>query len=431
MHDSVAQIMVNVEMASAGHRTEVRPASDIHIATSLVGLAAVILSLTVVGLLQLAGGMATIWVIALPALAMGLFDIAVLKEHRQPSAGLDFGRSRPELLVRLSRTALKLVAHWACWGTIALIYWTIPEYRAPFYQVYFEAFRICFPWLAVIVPAYLFLFDRYQTDPKDDAWHFGNFLLRGRYGSTDLNRAKCHALGYALKGIFLPMLVPAIASYLETSNGISVSDLKYPLAYFYYIFDKIWLIDVIFGSIGYVFTLRILNSHIRYVYADGWIWAVTLICYSPLNAALLYSGGYYSGAHWYALVPIDSAIGMAFMIAILFSVGMNTYANIAFGLRFSNIAHRGIMTSGPYAWFKHPAYLFKNIGFWLISAPFIVTDGPLTAVRGCMLILILNGVYYLRAKGEEIALMPDPKYRAYVDYIDQHGFLARAKKLLH
>src|SRR3546814_20885855 len=39
------------------------------------------------------------------------------------------------------------------------------------------------------------------------------------------------------------------------------------------------------------------------------------------------------------------------------------WATVAFGLRFSNLTHRGILTHGPYRWTRHPAYLSKNL-FW-------------------------------------------------------------------
>ena len=45
--------------------------------------------------------------------------------------------------------------------------------------------------------------------------------------------------------------------------------------------------------------------------------------------------------------------------------GIYAWATMAFGLRFSNLTHRGILTHGPYAFTKHPAYMSKNAsGGW-------------------------------------------------------------------
>ena len=47
------------------------------------------------------------------------------------------------------------------------------------------------------------------------------------------------------------------------------------------------------------------------------------------------------------------------------------------GPRFSNLTHRGILTHGPYAWSKHPAYLSKNLFWWLSSLPFLATNADI------------------------------------------------------
>ncbi len=98
-------------------------------------------------------------------------------------------------------------------------------------------------------------------------------------------------------------------------------------------------------------------------------------------------------------------------------------STVAFGLRFSNLTHRGIITGGPYRFTKHPAYLSKNLSWWLISVPFVAgADWP-TALRHCVLLLLLNGVYFLRARTEEWHLSRDPAYVAYALWINEHGWL--------
>ena len=46
---------------------------------------------------------------------------------------------------------------------------------------------------------------------------------------------------------------------------------------------------------------------------------------------------------------------------------------MAFGIRFSNLTHRGILTHGPYAFSRHPAYLSKNLFWWISTIPFLTT----------------------------------------------------------
>jgi hypothetical protein len=75
---------------------------------------------------------------------------------------------------------------------------------------------------------------------------------------------------------------------------------------------------------------------------------------------------------------------------------------------------QGIITSGPYAITRHPAYVFKNISWWLIAVPWVTThDSALDAARRCLRLAGVNGIYYLRARTEEAHLLQDP---VYVDY---------------
>ena len=92
-----------------------------------------------------------------------------------------------------------------------------------------------------------------------------------------------------------------------------------------------------------------------------------------------------------------------------------------FGARFSNLTHRGIITNGPYRWTKHPAYVVKNLSWWMISVPFMAQGAPDEVLRHCLLLLGLNGIYALRAKTEEWHLSRDADYVAYALWLEAHG----------
>ncbi len=101
-------------------------------------------------------------------------------------------------------------------------------------------------------------------------------------------------------------------------------------------------------------------------------------------------------------------------------------ATVVFGIRFSNLTHRGILTHGPYAWSKHPAYVSKNLFWWLASLPFLSASGSFTdMVRNTALLAIVSGVYYWRAKTEEKHLGADPAYQEYAAWMERHGPLPR------
>jgi hypothetical protein len=109
-------------------------------------------------------------------------------------------------------------------------------------------------------------------------------------------------------------------------------------------------------------------------------------------------------------------------LALLYLAG-----TIQFGIRFSNLTHRGILTNGPYRWLKHPAYFAKNINWWLISLPFLSTAGITEAVRLSLLLTGVNIIYYLRAKTEEAHLSIDPIYLQYLDFMRHNDLFAHAR----
>jgi hypothetical protein len=107
---------------------------------------------------------------------------------------------------------------------------------------------------------------------------------------------------------------------------------------------------------------------------------------------------------------------------------------VVFGIRFSNLTYRGVLTHGPYRLTRHPAYLSKNLFWWASVLPFMVTNGSLLeGVRNCIFLLVVNAIYYWRARTEEAHLIAeDPKYAEYHAWMEHHGIvtapLARLKR---
>ena len=100
-------------------------------------------------------------------------------------------------------------------------------------------------------------------------------------------------------------------------------------------------------------------------------------------------------------------------------------ATIAFGFRFSNLTHRGILTHGPYRFSRHPAYLSKNLFWWISTVPVLSTGSWIDAVRATLLISVVSGVYYWRARTEERHLSLDPAYVEYSEWMARNGPVPR------
>lgn len=116
--------------------------------------------------------------------------------------------------------------------------------------------------------------------------------------------------------------------------------------------------------------------------------------------------------------------------------GVYAWATVVFGIRFSNLTYRGVLTHGPYRFTRHPAYLSKNLFWWASVLPFLVSNGSLVdAVRNCVCLALVNGIYYWRARTEEAHLLAeDPKNRDYHACMEEHGAitapLAKLKRML-
>jgi protein-S-isoprenylcysteine O-methyltransferase Ste14 len=192
----------------------------------------------------------------------------------------------------------------------------------------------------------------------------------------------------------------------------------------------LFVIDVQIGTVGYLLTLRPLDSHIRSgnPFLAGWLAA--LLCYPPFvwgiigpdNQVLSYEYATPGWAHWFGA---NTALLWAWGGLLVFLTGVYAWATVVFGIRFSNLTYRGVLTHGPYRFTRHPAYLSKNLFWWASVLPFMVTGGGfIEPLRNCIFLLAVNAIYYWRARTEEAHLLAeDPKYREYHAWMEQHGLI--------
>ena len=73
--------------------------------------------------------------------------------------------------------------------------------------------------------------------------------------------------------------------------------------------------------------------------------------------------------------------------------------------------------------------MFKNLSWWLISVPFLLNTWQI-AVKGSVLLLGLNVIYYLRARTEERHLSHYPEYVAYALAMNDRSIFRWCAKLM-
>lgn len=232
-------------------------------------------------------------------------------------------------------------------------------------------------------------------------------------------------LGWCVKAFFLPLMLGGFYDWLDAlrkTEGMNWSNL------FFLCMAALYALDTLFATIGYLSTHRGIDAHIRSTDATWLGWASALACYSPFNAWLLHKWlNYRDGIDWNHWLA-DSWLSIPWAAAILILTGVYTFSTLAFGPRFSNLTNRGIITAGPFRWTKHPAYISKNLSWWLIAVPFVSAQGMGAATINCAALLGINAVYWVRAKTEERHLMRDPVYQVYAAWISEHGMWARMKR---
>jgi protein-S-isoprenylcysteine O-methyltransferase Ste14 len=391
----------------------------------LTGMAGAAAALLVVALLrdwQVELYLKTLAVIAAAGLAMVVVDLQIYRVNFNSTTGLAAAPARP---FDLRRTAQKLVGFFLTIGAIGALYWVFPLYSEPFYEPFLQACFYCLPALVVLAPLYIGYVDQLQDDPHD-AYVDLALLVAGKR-PADWSALAVHARGWTVKAFFLPVMFVFANNSLSKllAHGLPDSfEQMFSLA-----IDLFYLIDVLLAAAAYTLTLRLLDSHIRSTDPTLAGWVACLCCYPPFWATL---GSNYlaydqDNLFWGHVLHRFPVLYMVWGSAILALVAVYVWATMAFGLRFSNLTHRGIITGGPYRWVKHPAYLCKNVSYWLISVPFLPGTDWLVAAKSCLLLAGVNIVYWLRAVTEERHLAADPAYRDYQAFIASDGLWARLR----
>ena len=411
--------------ASATGSLAPRPRSATGAATGVAGVIAALAAAVLLRDWLETGIVKTLAVLCITALAMLLVDLGLYRVHHNPTTGLAL---RPLRSLDPLRVARKLVGLWLTLGAIAAAYWLIPTYSDGFYQPFKDAALLLLPAVIVVSPLYIAFVDVRQREPDDGYAQLASLLSGHR--PADWSQLKVYARGWVVKAFFIPIMFV----FVHTDLVAMWSEPLLPSLDFEHIFSRLmdlfYLLDVLLAVIAYALTLRLIDNHIRSTEPTVAGWVICLFCYPPFWDGVGAKIFPYDqdGLFWGKVFAPYPWLYAAWGTAILALVFVYAWSTAAFGLRFSNLTNRGIITNGPYRWVKHPAYLSKNLSWWLISVPFIAGAGWPQALQSCLLLAGVNLTYFLRARTEERHLSMDPVYRDYRSFIASHGLFSRFAK---
>lgn len=382
---------------------------------------------------ELGGVNATLLCVGAYGITVLLLEVIFLRTPLRPSTGLDFSKCSWEA----DRIFYKLVGLYGCYGFIGLIYWGMPVYNDGFYRDYKYTVHLLLPYILVAAVPYIALVDCFMKQPQDNYYWFGRWLcLRGR--GTSWLALRQLLLGWVVKGYFLPLMFVYMigdVNYL-TKLDVTEDNLTF-LGMYHPIVAVVFVMDLLAAVAGYMMTFRLFDTHIRSAEPTFFGWFVCLACYDPFNSTYLSLYASYRGNddRWIEWLQNSPDLLMVWGTVVFCAIFVYSAAGLNFGLRFSNITHRGVLTKGMFRFTKHPEYISKNFFWWMTFVPFVTLEGDdgsgwVELFRYCLLMGGVNLVYFHRARSEERHLSRDPVYVEYALWMNDHGSLAWLGRLI-
>ena len=353
-----------------------------------VNLSALILSVCVLGICQSMGMRDLTHLFAVLLVSLLVFSVGLERLLYPETSAL--GRLRFRRRLSLRRVVYREVALVATFGVIGFCYWLLPLFAfKDFTQHYFPFLKLVMPWIMAGSLPYFCLMDRCDPDEDDVYCRIGRAILQLRCTVTRFELAN-YVRSWLVKAFWLSLMQPAMIEKLQWMVAGDWRKLAgTPVEAYVAATTVCFFIDLCYASVGYVTNLKMFNTHTRTAEPTLLGWAVTLVCYWPFWAVLFYP----------YFLKYDSA-------------------------------HRWLKccTAGSAVWYVW-AYVFKNLSWWLVSVPFLLNTWPV-AVKGSLLLLGLNIIYYLRARTEERHLSRYPEYVAYALEMNERSIFRWCAKLL-
>jgi protein-S-isoprenylcysteine O-methyltransferase Ste14 len=212
----------------------------------------------------------------------------------------------------------------------------------------------------------------------------------------------------------VPKLLPDGSDFsaIFSSSWYTLQNVRFSSDVFY---DLLFFLDTIWALMGYCSESQWFKNKTRSVEPTALGWAAAIFCYPPFNDILgtyLPLSGNNGSMHRFLVDTLGRSADTAewtilwCRILMLASFTIYVWATLAFGMKFSNLTNRGTVSRGPYAFFRHPAYVCKGFAWWMEYLPNM-------SLQTAFFLVGLNGVYALRAWTEERHLSMDPTYREY------------------
>ncbi len=329
------------------------------------------------------------------------------------------------------RVFYKEVAFVVTMAAIGFVYWLLPVFEVSSFTAEYKPFlSYIVPFLVISSLPYFCLMDRMDETPDDIYCKLGRAIVNRKRTVSGFELGN-YVRTWLVKAFYLSLMQPAMMEKIYWLWQLSWENIREsPGNMFFAAEAACFFIDLTYASVGYLVNFKILNSHTRTAEPTLLGWVVAIMCYYPFWGVLFYPYFCrYNDVGWMNVFHSGSILWWIWAALIIALESLYAMASVAIGFRFSNLTYRGLVNTGPYRWTKHPAYVFKNISWWLLSMPFMAAS-PLLAVKLSLLLLLNNIVYYLRARTEERHLSHYPEYVAYALEMNEKSIFRWVAKIM-
>ena len=249
---------------------------------------------------------------------LGMYDWHYRKVSLRCSTGLMRAGPRDE-----QRLVIKLIGLFGTFLIILALYWLNPFYRQSpasitFYGYFFSFLNLVAPWIVIFSFVYFSYIDRRQKEPYDTYWHMG-CLLSGRWKQVRWVYIKEHARVWFIKGFFTPFMFAVLVEYLHLIFSFNWQTKFSFFAVYDHLLNIFYTMDVLYGVLGYLLTLRVIDTHVQSTEPTLLGWLVCLACYHPFYAiAGIGRLHYESGITWQQWLAFTPVFYYACGLAIIF-----------------------------------------------------------------------------------------------------------------
>ena len=299
---------------------------------------------------------------------------------------------------------------------IGIAYWTFPAFAEESTVKYYFPFVGFLTLVLLLLSApYFCIMDKVDENDDDALCKVGRAIIT-RTKTMSRFEFGNYVRSWLVKAFWLSLMQPSVVEKIRVFICYHWDKLPgNPLEIYLMASTCCYAIDLAFASSGYVLNFKLFNTQTRTTEPSLLGWIVTVVCYWPFWGMLLYPYffRYESTLHWYdSLFETGSVWWWLWAAVIVFLELLYALSTVSAGIRFSNLTYRGLWNTGLYRLTKHPAYVFKNLSWWMIFVPFLLNSGA-DAVKCTVMLFGTSLLYYLRAKTEEAHLSHYPEYVAY------------------